>query len=527
MAKKPNIVLIMTDQHRADHLGCYGNDIVQTPNIDKLASDGVTFDKFYVATPVCMPNRACLMTGRMPSANGARHNGIPLSTDSITFVDLLKAAGYRTALVGKSHIQNMTGRPSAPPSGLDPDRADPPEGLKNAVARDMTGPEYQRESSKAWVEDPDREIELPFYGFDHARLCANHGDQVQGHYTAWLRDRGGKADELTGPENALPDQQYDAPQGWRTAVPEELYPTSYIAEETLGYLQDHKARHADQPFFLKISFPDPHHPFTPPGKYWGMYDPDDIPPPPTHDDKIDDPLPPVTALAEALSNENANPMALQKVSEFEARSAIALNYGMITMVDDAIGRIVAELEALGLDEDTVIMFTSDHGDFMGDRGVLFKFGQHYQELVRVPFIWRDPQSDEQGARSRRLAGTLDIAATILARAGLNPYFGMQGLDMFDESRQHLGMMVEDYTINYVLDPRSGVHFASMITERWRMTHYETHEWGELYDLQEDPQERNNLWDDPAAAKEKALLHELMVRQMLILRDRPFAPPGRA
>ena len=167
--KQPNFVLIMTDQHRADHLGCYGNPIVSTPHLDALAAAGVAFDKFYVATPVCMPNRASLMTGRMPSANGARHNGIPLSVDSVTFVDLLRAAGYRTALVGKSHIQNMTGRPSAPPSSANPEFADPPEGLKNAVSRDMTGPAYQRESLSAWKADPDRDIELPHYGFDHVR----------------------------------------------------------------------------------------------------------------------------------------------------------------------------------------------------------------------------------------------------------------------------------------------------------------------------------------------------------------------
>jgi arylsulfatase A-like enzyme len=526
-SKQPNFVLIMTDQHRADHLGCYGNPIVQTPHIDGLAAAGVAFDKFYVATPVCMPNRAALMTGRMPSANGARHNGIPLSLDSVTFVDLLKAAGYRTALVGKSHIQNMTGRPSAPPSSANPDFADPPEGLQNAVARDMTGSKYQGESMRAWQDDPDREFETPYYGFDHVRLVSGHGDQVAGHYTAWLRDKGGDAAELVGPENALPDQQYSAPQAWRTKVPEELYPTSYIAEEALAFLQNRQAEGSDSPFFLKVSFPDPHHPFTPPGHYWGMYDPNDIPLPATFDDKIDEPLPPVPELAQALRNENKNPMAVCRVNEFEARSAIALNYGMITMIDDAVGRIVAQLQALGLDEDTVVLFTSDHGDFMGDRGRLFKFGMHYQELIRVPFVWRDAARGDGGSRSGRVCGTIDIAATILARAGLNPYFGMQGISVFDEADAHLGMMVEDYTVNYVLDPRAGAHFASLVTERWRMTHYESSDWGELYDLRDDPQERRNLWDDAAAAADKAALHELMVRQLLILRDKPIAPPGRA
>ncbi|TDJ63186.1 MAG: DUF4976 domain-containing protein [Proteobacteria bacterium] len=525
--KQPNFVLFITDQHRADHLGCYGNPVVQTPNIDRLAAGGIAFDKFYVATPVCMPNRASLVTGRMPSANGARHNGIPLSVDSVTFVDLLRAAGYRTALVGKSHIQNMTGRPSVPPSSPNPDFTDPPEGLQNAVARDMTGPAYQREASPQWLADPDREIELPFYGFDHVRLCSNHGDQVSGHYTAWLRDKGGDASQLVGPDNALPDQQYGAPQAWRTKVPEELYPTSYIAEEAVGYLQDHISQDTDAPFFLKVSFPDPHHPFTPPGHYWGMYDPNDVAVPATFDDKIDNPMPRVPELAQALRNEHKNPMAVLRVNEFEAQSAIALNYGMITMIDDAVGRIVAQLKALGLDDNTVVMFTSDHGDFMGDRGVLFKFGMHYQELIRVPFVWCDPDRGDGGTRSERVCGTIDISASVLARAGLNPYFGMQGISVFDETRAHLGMIVEDYTANYVLDPRAGAHFASLVTDRWRVTHYESSDWGELYDLREDPEERNNLWDDISAAADKAVLHEQMVRQLLILRDKPMAPPGRA
>src|SRR5438270_10919745 len=111
MNKRPNFLFIITDQHRADHLGCYGNSVLRTPNIDGLAHNGTRFDNFYVATPVCMPNRATLMTGRMPSLHRVRSNGIPLSLAANTFVDALRASGYETALVGKSHLQNFTGRP--------------------------------------------------------------------------------------------------------------------------------------------------------------------------------------------------------------------------------------------------------------------------------------------------------------------------------------------------------------------------------------------------------------------------------
>ncbi len=109
MANRPNFLFIITDQHRADHLGCYGNPIVRTPNIDRLADNGTRFERFYVATPICMPNRATLMTGRMPSLHGARQNGIPLSLTATTFVDILRAAGYDTALVGKCHLQSING----------------------------------------------------------------------------------------------------------------------------------------------------------------------------------------------------------------------------------------------------------------------------------------------------------------------------------------------------------------------------------------------------------------------------------
>ena len=111
MPRQPNFLLVSTDQHRADHLGCYGNPIVRTPAIDTLASRGLIFDNFFVACPICMPNRVAILTGRMPTTNGTRHNGIPLELDAVTFVDQLRDAGYHTGLVGKAHFQNITGRP--------------------------------------------------------------------------------------------------------------------------------------------------------------------------------------------------------------------------------------------------------------------------------------------------------------------------------------------------------------------------------------------------------------------------------
>ncbi len=191
MPDRPNILFFITDQLRADHLGCYGNRIIRTPAIDSLAARGITFDRFYVASPVCQPNRATLMTGRMPSLHGVRYNGISLSLAANTFVDLFRAAGWRTALIGKSHLQNMTGMPTVVerpklPDGYQP----PPAGFDEAEKDDITGEAYEQENGRAWDKNPTRSFRLPYYGFDHVELCSGHAVEVHGTYTAGCASAG-------------------------------------------------------------------------------------------------------------------------------------------------------------------------------------------------------------------------------------------------------------------------------------------------------------------------------------------------
>src|SRR5262245_22583999 len=237
MADRPNFLLFITDQLRADHLGGYGNRIIRTPAIDSLAARGTSFDRFYVASPVCQPNRATLMTGRMPSLHGVRYNGISLSLNANTFVDLFRAAGWRTALIGKSHLQNMTGQPTVVPrSPLPAGYAPPPTGFDEAEKDDLTDPAYEQENGREWAQNPKRSFRRPYYGFDHVELCSGHAVDVHGTYTGWLRERKADADALRGREHALPSD-YLLPQAWRTNLPEELYPTSYVIERTIASLE--------------------------------------------------------------------------------------------------------------------------------------------------------------------------------------------------------------------------------------------------------------------------------------------------
>jgi arylsulfatase A-like enzyme len=523
MKKRPNFLFIITDQHRADHLGCGGNQVVQTPNIDRIAAKGTRWDRFYVANPICMPNRASIMTGRMCSAHGARHNGIPLSKDHTTFVELLRDAGYRTGLIGKSHLQSFTGLPATnqfePEAGLHT----PSPGLRDAIKNNRHSADYDLEVVPKWDRPLAERVDGDFYGFEHMEVAADHADKASGDYLLWARSQRQDFDQLVGPENALPDNRIKAPQAWRTAVPEELYSTTWIADRSEAWLEERATE--DEPFFLQMSFPDPHHPFTPPGKYWDMYDPADIELPATFG-KGD--LPPIRAMRKAMeqgtdSRDNQNPFA---VTEDEARSIIALTYGMITMIDDAIGRVLNRLDELGLANDTVVIFTSDHGDYMGDHGLMLKLLLHYQGIIRVPFIWHDPSEPTGGQTDSGLASSIDIGPTILARAGIQPFNGIQGRDLHS-SQSPEAVIIEEDSQRLMTGFDRPQRVRTVVTDQYRMSLREGEDWNELYDLLDDPGETKNLYDDPQGIAARQKLTEVMLRRMIALQDRAPLPAYRA
>jgi arylsulfatase A-like enzyme len=527
MSGPPNFLFITTDQQRADHLGCYGNKIVKTSAIDNLAERGLLFEQFYVACPICMPNRVAILTGRMPTINGTRHNGIPLSRDAVTFVDILRAGGYHTGLVGKSHAQNITGHPLRPHrvNTSKQSASAPPDELADAHREQRKGPDYEAELMPLWHSAPTRdEPNLPYYGYEHVRFANGHSDHVQGHYTAWLNAQSGNGDALRGVENALPSPGIIAPQAWRTAVPETLYPTTYIADESCHFIDKHLSTQGDRPFFLHCSFTDPHHPFTPPGKYFDMYSPDDIPLPDSfyNRDPAEPPL--LSQLRQEYENGEAdgNGPVPFCVGEEEARQIIALTYGMITCVDDAIARLLAHLEAQGIADNTVVIFSSDHGDFMGDHGIMLKHGLHYNGVTRVPFIYVDPDRCESG-RSNIPGSSIDTGAIVLARAGLAPYNGFQGIDLIgvqdgEKANPRRGILIEEDELGEHLNRECGVRLRSYIEDNWRITLWDGIDQGEMFNLNTDPLEINNLWAHKEFAEKKAHLTESMLREMIRLND---------
>lgn len=534
-ARQPNFLFFITDQHRADHLGCYGNPVLRTPHIDAIAQRGWRFDRFYVASDLCQPNRATIMTGRMPSLHGTRQNGIPIALDAVCFPHLLRAAGYRTGLFGKAHFQNFTTVPAGYPLRFADGKQPPPDEMREATRSLRIGPEYDRERLFERSVDPTQDEQLgAYYGFERFRVCTWHGDSVKGHYSHWLNERLPDADKMRSAVNPQPAANYHAPQVRWSRIPEELYPTSYIADQTIEYLQERARDPSGAPFFVQCSFPDPHHPFTPPGRYFHLYSPADIQLPPSFYHRPHDQTPMLRQLHEELAQGKAqrNSVAPFAVTEEEAREMIAVEYGMIAMIDDAIGRVMAQLRALGLDDNTVVVFTSDHGDWMADHGIMLKAPLHYQGLIRVPFLWSDPAAPQRGVNTTELASTLDIARSILMRAGIAPANGMQGQDLTPiihegHRSQHDCIIVEAQTWRPYQGMPDQVRVRTACDGRWRMTLWEGMPFGELYDLEHDPGEIVNLWDDPALRDQKATLMARMLWKMIDLQDRSPHQVGEA
>lgn len=511
MTHRPNFLLLITDQQRADWLGCYGHPVLKTPNIDALAATGMRFDNFHVASPVCMPNRASLLTGRYPSLHGLRYNGCVLPENANTFVDLLSDAGYHTAAIGKSHLQPFT---DLPPIGKSIDQIRrTPEAWKAA------GSNVYQEGPRRYQIEGRYELRTPYYGYSYVDMVTNHGDRCGGHYQQWFRNTAADWQTLHDPANELA-HNYSCPQAYRTPIPERLYPTAYVRDRAVDYIKSRTGE--DAPFFAFVSFPDPHHPFNPPGKYWDMYSPDQFEVTLPYD-AHQNPTPPMRWLYDNWKNGGAQttPQTAMMLDEQPLKEAMALTAGMMAFIDDAVGEICGALESSGQLENTVICYSSDHGDYLGDFNMLLKGALPFRGITRVPFIWSDP-SDRKADQTDALCSTVDLAATILDRAGLKPFNGNQGhsflsvLNGLEGPRDEALIEYNDGGNRLGFDAPARVR--SLITNAWRYTVYKDQLWGELYDLRNDPCETHNLWDSPANQKERARLSERLTHHLIAQMD---------
>lgn len=483
----------------------YLNPEVKTPNLDRLVESGTTFHRAYTVNPTCTPTRASWITGLYPSQHGAYSLGTKLMEDVPTVGDVFGGQGYRTALVGKAHFQ--------PLSSTD---------------------EYSSLEAYPVLHDLEfwRGFHGPFYGFEHVELARNHVDEahVGQHYAIWMEDKAPGAwrdyfvptpkDNLPEPDGfPLATRKRPAPgEAWD--IPEELHYNAWIAERTNALMEEFSREGRN--FYLWASFFDPHPPYMVPEPYASMYDPTDVTVPEHREGEFED-KPPYFAFSQEekpdfseFQEEGGNGVhgAGSHLSSREVRAkSIATMYGMMTMLDKYIGGILDKLDELGLAESTLVCFTSDHGDFLGQHGLTKKAIHHYEDLVRIPLVVSMPGTIPAGKQSDALQSTVDLAQTFLSLAGLPVPRTMAGIDESavwrgdkESSRSHV--IVENQHQPTTMNMRT------YIDARYKLTVHFNQSYGELYDLQEDPGEYKNLWDQPEAQDlKKDLLLKFVYAEM--------------
>ncbi len=493
---RPNIVLMLADQLRYDGLGCNGNPHAVTPNLDRLAQSGTVFHRHITANPVCMPSRSSLLTGRYPNGHGLWHNGVPLPrreyarfderlsglaarahegpiiSNVPTLPDCLAESGYQTRAIGKLHLT---------PTGAVPDYG------------------YQ-ESRARWQTGELDDWHGPYYGFDHVELTIGHGEETIGHYGAWLRDH--------HPEvaRALADGRHrqrapfpELPDLYPSAIPIEAHHSTWIGERARAFLEHD--RDPDQPFFLFLGFPDPHHPYSPPAALADEFARHDVLLPHENDDPSR--LPEVVRQLRdgTIPNRSArdlSPECIRRVRQY--------TNAMIHLIDRAAGNVLDTLDRLGQAEETIVVFTADHGDFLGDHGMIRKETVCSDTLVHVPFLLRAPDASLP-AKTHTPMSNVDVLPTLCALANVPLPAGVQGTNVLPAADGGESHPVR--VCGYLHDPR--FHNFSIYDERYRFTWYPATEERELYDHQRDPHELQNRAGDSALAADEERLFATLLR----------------
>lgn len=426
--KRPNILFVMVDEMRWDAMGCEKHPVVQTPNLDQLAKDGVRFASSYTVSPVCSPARASVFTGRYQHVHGVVSNGIPANNGEIFLPSVLKHHGYHTAIAGKLHYT------------------------------------------------PTRFA----YGFDQFWSFSSEGPTPEIGYNEYLRKKHGSPAKWPIVPGTCPWP--DDPLGRDVGLfkhPKEDFETEWLTDRSVDYLRSRQGK--AEPWFLFTSYLKPHSPSVEPEPYFSMYDPKAMPIPK---------LPPDAAAKRAMQSGQSRRHYVD--NEEMMRVMTAKYYGAITHIDHQVGRLFGELKRLGMADNTVVLFTADHGNMLGDRGRWFK-GLQYEGSARVPLLWRGPKgSKERGGRVvNKVIENTDLMPTILEAAGLPEPEGVQG-------RSFLKLAATGRDDNWKDRCFSQLRSGMLLEGPYKLIDNSLDGSGprELYDLRNDPKEERNLADLP-------------------------------
>ncbi len=489
MSTQPNILFIMADQLRADYLGCTGHPSIKTPAIDSLAAAGVRFTKAYTQAPVCGPSRMSFYTGRYALSHGATYNNVPLKVSEQTLGDYLRPLGYRVGLVGKTHmkkdVEGMTRL------GVDP------ESSRGVLLSECGFEPYERDDGL----HPDQSVSPDLAYNNYLRSKGYTGSNP---WHEWANSGEGENGEVLS--------------GWYmrnchlpARVKEEHSETAYTTDRAISFIRESSG----EPWCLHLSYIKPHWPYIAPAPYHDMYSAADvIPVNATEQEKID--LHPVIE-AFMGHDESVN------FSREEVRERVIPAYmGLITQLDDHLARLIEFLKEIGEYDHTVIILTSDHGDYLGDHWLGEKELFH-EASARIPMIVHDPRPEADSTRGQqdsRLVEAIDLVPTFVELAGGKvPAHILEGRSLLPliegqkvEYWREFAISEADYAwrkARRALALAPDQTRAIMITDgRWKYVHYE-HFRAQLFDLENDPAEQKDLGQDPGYEGQRARLEQAL------------------
>lgn len=457
MSDKPDIVMIVTDQQRYDTIRALGARHMDTPNLDRLAERGVTFSNCHVTAPSCVPSRASLFSGYYPHTNGVLANGQPWEK---TWVSDLQDAGYQTVNIGKMHTI-----PYLAPAGFD---------------------------ERFVVENKDRYMEGRYFLDEWDKALAAQGlvKQQRVQY------------------RTLPDYK-DRLGAFTWDLAPHMQSDNFVGGMTRWWLE---TKPVEKPLFLVVGFPGPHPPYDPTPDYAEKYMARDVPLPVVTDEEMDGLPPPLTEkrVHDVEVDHDSVSWKLNPTRD-ELHRMRAYYYANVEMIDREVGDILDGLEARGNLDNTIIIFTSDHGDCLGDHGLSQKWSA-YEEVTRVPLIISAPERFKGGREIDALVQLFDLGPTILEWAGITPdsSFEAETLNPALEGKEFAGRShvycEQGGDVNL-----TGAKFFTMVrSHTHKLVHFQGHDYGQLFDLQADPSELVNLWDVEEAREAKAELLSTML-----------------
>ncbi len=455
--RPPNVVLLMSDQHRRDALGAAGNRVARTPHLDVLAATGVRFNAAYCSNPVCTPSRASLLTGLYTHHHGAWSNTTPWPREHRTLAHYFGGAGYQTALIGKMHF----------------------------VDSQTHGFDYHLDFND-WYQFLGPKTRL----YAEELQYANSGSGLPQIDDLW-RDEG---DPWTS-EIVKDGREGSVAVGRVSKIPEFDHFESFVSRESVRFLRQHGR---EAPFFLISSFLKPHDPFMPAQRFADMFSPDKMKLPETWG-KVDLKSAP-KEVASAIENNRPTPEVKDTV---EALRRIAYYYASLAQMDDALGRVMDALDELGLSENTIVIYTSDHGELLGDHGLWQKF-QFYEGSCGVPLLVRVPGVTPANSVCDMPVSHVQIAATLAELCGFKTPPGLDGSSFARQLRRPSDVQPNTVYAEYA-SRTPGAKY--MIREGDLKYTFRTHDAEELFDLRADPAEMRNLALEPAGREQSARLKE--------------------